>query len=163
MIKLFDVFSIIFLELQNADLYHLQHSCALSYNTNTSIRSENFYAKVLKCFHNLPWLKNPINIAVPPMGLQNPSAPTVPSPTPSLGSLCSVQWLAESICLCICQALAEPLRRQSYQAPVSKHFLASIDAGEDMEKEEHSSIAAGIKSLYNHSGNQYGSSSENWT
>ena len=26
---------------------------------------------------------------------------------------------------CICQALAEPLRRQLYQAPVSKHLLAS--------------------------------------
>jgi hypothetical protein len=125
MIKLFDVFSIIFLELQNADLYHLQHSCALSYNTNTSIRSENFYAKVLKCFHNLPWLKNPINIAVPPMGLKNPSAPSVPSPTPVSGTPRSVQWLAVSILLCICQALAEPLRRQPYQTLVSKHFPAS--------------------------------------
>jgi hypothetical protein len=38
--------------------------------------------------------------------------------------LCSVQWLGASICLCICQALAEPLRRQLYQAPISKHFLA---------------------------------------
>ena len=37
------------------------------------------------------------------------------------------------------------------------------DAGEDVEKEEHSSIAGGIASLYNHSGNQYGGSSENWT
>jgi hypothetical protein len=26
---------------------------------------------------------------------------------------------------CICQAFAEPLRRQLYQAPVSKIFLAS--------------------------------------
>jgi hypothetical protein len=33
------------------------------------------------------------------------------------------------------------------------------DAGEDVEKEEHSSIAAGITSLYNHSGNQSGGSS----
>ena len=32
--------------------------------------------------------------------------------TPPLGSLCSVQWLAVSICFCICQALAEHLRRQ---------------------------------------------------
>jgi hypothetical protein len=31
-----------------------------------------------------------------------------------LGTLCSVQWLAVSICLCICQALAEPLRKQLY-------------------------------------------------
>jgi hypothetical protein len=36
------------------------------------------------------------------------------------------------------------------------------DAGEDVEKEEHSSIAAGIASLYNHSANQSGCSSENW-
>jgi hypothetical protein len=33
--------------------------------------------------------------------------------------------LAASICLCICQALAEPLRRQAFQTPISKHFLAS--------------------------------------
>ena len=37
----------------------------------------------------------------------------------------SVQWLTSSIHLCICQALAEPLRREIYQAPLSKHFLAS--------------------------------------
>jgi hypothetical protein len=30
-----------------------------------------------------------------------------------------------SICLYICQALAEPLKRQLYQAPVSTHLLAS--------------------------------------
>jgi hypothetical protein len=42
-----------------------------------------------------------------------------------LESLCSVQGLAASICLCICQTLAEPLRRQLYQAPVSTQFLAS--------------------------------------
>jgi hypothetical protein len=35
--------------------------------------------------------------------------------------------------------------------------------GEDMEKEEHSSNVGGIASLYNHSGNQSGGSSENWT
>jgi hypothetical protein len=34
--------------------------------------------------------------------------------------------MAVSIHLCIYQALAEPLRRQLYQAPVSKHLLASI-------------------------------------
>jgi hypothetical protein len=37
----------------------------------------------------------------------------------------SVQWWAASFCLCICQALAEPLRRQSYQASINKYFLAS--------------------------------------
>jgi hypothetical protein len=39
----------------------------------------------------------------------------------------------------------------------------TADAGKDMEKEEHSFIVGGIASLYNHSGNQSGSSSENWT
>jgi hypothetical protein len=39
----------------------------------------------------------------------------------------------------------------------------TADAGEDVEKEEHSSIVGGIESLYNHSGNQSGGSSENWT
>jgi hypothetical protein len=47
-----------------------------------------------------------------------------PFSAPSLGTLCSVQWLAVSIHFCICQALAEPPRRQLYQAPVSKHMLA---------------------------------------
>jgi hypothetical protein len=37
------------------------------------------------------------------------------------------------------------------------------DAGEHLEKEEQYSIASGIASWYNHSGNQSGSSSENWT
>jgi hypothetical protein len=38
----------------------------------------------------------------------------------------------------------------------------TADAGEDVEKEEYSSIAGVITSWYNHSGNQFGSSSENW-
>ena len=38
----------------------------------------------------------------------------------------------------------------------------TADAGEDMEKEEHSSKVGGISSLNNHSGNQSGSFSENW-
>jgi hypothetical protein len=41
--------------------------------------------------------------------------------------------------------------------------LVTADAGEDVEKEEHSSIVGGIAGLYNHSGNQSGGSSENWT
>jgi hypothetical protein len=57
--------------------------------------------------------------------LQTPSAPSVLLPlTPPLESPCSVLWLAASIRICIGQALAEPLKRQLYQAPVSKHFLA---------------------------------------
>jgi hypothetical protein len=39
----------------------------------------------------------------------------------------------------------------------------TADAGEDVKKEENSSIAGGIASWYNHSGCQFGSSSENWT
>jgi hypothetical protein len=37
----------------------------------------------------------------------------------------------------------------------------TADVGENVEKEEYSSIASGIASLYNHAGNQPGGSSEN--
>jgi hypothetical protein len=40
-------------------------------------------------------------------------------------SLYSVQWMTVSIHFCICQALEETLRRQLYQASVSKHLVAS--------------------------------------
>jgi hypothetical protein len=53
-----------------------------------------------------------VHMVVSPMELQTPSAPWVLSLAPPMGTLCSVQWLAESIHLCICQALAETLRRQ---------------------------------------------------
>jgi hypothetical protein len=36
------------------------------------------------------------------------------------------------------------------------------EAGENMEKEQLSSIVVGIPSLYNPSGNQFAISSENW-
>jgi len=39
----------------------------------------------------------------------------------------------------------------------------TADAGQDVEKEEHSSFVGGIAKGYNHSGNQSGGSSENWT
>ena len=39
----------------------------------------------------------------------------------------------------------------------------TVDAGEDVEKEEHSSNVGGIASLYNHSENHFGGSSEKWT
>ena len=68
------------------------------------------------------WL---VHIDVPPMGLQTPSGPWALSLAPSLGTLCTIQWMTVSIHFCICQELAEPLRRQHYQAPVSKHLLAS--------------------------------------
>jgi hypothetical protein len=75
------------------------------------------------------WLVLPMGLqtsyVVLPMGLQTSSAPSVFSLTPPLGTQCSVQWLAVSIRLCVCQALAGPLRRQLYQASISMHFLAS--------------------------------------
>ena len=49
---------------------------------------------------------------------------------PSLGTLCSVQWIAVSIHYCIWQTLVETLRRQLYQAPVSKLLLASAIVSE---------------------------------
>ena len=39
----------------------------------------------------------------------------------------------------------------------------TVEGGEDVKKEEHSSIVRGIAIWYNHSGNQSGDSSENWT
>ena len=74
------------------------------------------------------WL---VDIVVLPMGLQTPSTPSVHSVTHLLWILLSDQWLAaSSICLCICKALAWPLRRQQCQALFSMYFLAStsVDA-----------------------------------
>jgi hypothetical protein len=46
-----------------------------------------------------------------------------------------------NIFLCICQALAEYLRRQQYQDPVSKHFLAyTIVSGFGMNPQERQSL-----------------------
>jgi hypothetical protein len=64
------------------------------------------------------WL---VDIVVLPMGLQTPSTPSFLYQTPPLGTPHSLQWLA----LSICKALAGPLRRQQYQTPFSKYFLAS--------------------------------------
>jgi hypothetical protein len=64
----------------------------------------------------------------PLMRLQTASSRSVSFPTPPSGTLHSVQWLHGSLCLSIVQALAEHLRRQPYQAPVSKHFSASTIA-----------------------------------
>ena len=58
----------------------------------------------------------PVDTVAPLMRLKTSSAPSLPSTVPPLGTLCSVQLLASSILLCICQVLAKPLRRQLYQA-----------------------------------------------
>ena len=59
---------------------------------------------------------------VPFMGLQSPSAPWILSLAPSLGILCSIQWMTVSIHFYICQALAEPLRRQLSQFPSASSY-----------------------------------------
>ena len=48
---------------------------------------------------------------------------------------------------------SEQLRSQSQ---------VTVDAGKVVEKEEHSSIAGGIASWYNQSGNKFGSLLEKW-
>jgi hypothetical protein len=56
------------------------------------------------------------------------------------------------------------LRFHSYQSAwLRSKTQVIVDAGADVEKEEHSSTAGGFASWYNHSGNQFGSSSEIWT
>ena len=56
------------------------------------------------------------------------------------------------------------LRSTSHQSEwLRSKIQVTADASEDVEKEEHSSIVFGIAGLYNHSGNQSGGSSENWT
>jgi hypothetical protein len=53
------------------------------------------------------------------------------------------------------------LRFTSHQSEwLRSKIQVTADAGEDVEKEEHSSSAGGIASLYKHSGSQSGSSSE---
>ena len=49
-----------------------------------------------------PWGVWLVDIVVLPMGLQHSSASSVLSLTPPLEILCSVQWLAASICFYIC-------------------------------------------------------------
>jgi hypothetical protein len=79
---------------------------------------------------NMPlyWGSKPSQDQEPPLPLMPDKAPLAPSVLPltaPLGSLFPVWWLAVGIRICIGQDLAEPLRRQLYQASVSKHFLAS--------------------------------------
>jgi hypothetical protein len=59
------------------------------------------------------------------IGLQSPSAPSVLPLALPLGSPDSVQWLTLNIYIYIGQVLVEPLRKQPYQVPVNKCFLAS--------------------------------------
>jgi hypothetical protein len=61
------------------------------------------------------WL---VDVVFLPIGLQTPLASSVLPLTLPLRSLCSVLRLDARICLCIGQALVDPLKWQLYQAPV---------------------------------------------
>jgi hypothetical protein len=58
-----------------------------------------------------------VHIVVSPMGLQTPSAPWVLSLSPPLGTLCSVQWMAVSIYLCISPKWSYHLDVLTFSAP----------------------------------------------
>ena len=60
-------------------------------------------------------------------------------------------------------AQRNPPRTLRTQEPRGCLGQMAADVEEDVEKEEYSSIAGGIASWYNHTGNQFGNSSENWT
>jgi hypothetical protein len=58
----------------------------------------------------------------------------------------------------------QPWDSTSYQSGwLRSKIQVTADAGKDVEREEHSSIAGRIASLYNYSGSPSGGSSENWT
>ena len=58
----------------------------------------------------------------------------------------------------------QPCDSTSHQSEwLKSKTQVTADVGEDVEKEEHSSIAGGITNWYIHSRNQSVSSSENWT
>jgi hypothetical protein len=64
----------------------------------------------------------------------------------------------------LCCKSKQPWDSTSHQSEwLRSKIQVTADAGEDVEKEEHSSIVGGIASLYNHSENQSGGSLENWT
>ena len=62
------------------------------------------------------------------------------------------------------QTNKKPWDSTSHQSEwLGSKIQVTADAGKDVEKEEHSSTAGGIASLYNHSGSHSGAYSENWT
>ena len=71
-----------------------------------------------------------LTLLLPPWGFKSPQFLQSLLQLLHQRPLSPVQWLAASFLFCICQALAEPLRRQPYQASISKHFLAfTIESG----------------------------------
>jgi hypothetical protein len=107
-------------------------------------------------------------------------APNFVSVTPSMGVLfpilrrneVSTLWSSFLIFLCFTNILNHQGNANQNNLKIPPHssqnglrskIQVTADAGDDVEKEEHSSILGGIESMYNHSGNQSGGSSENWT
>ena len=72
------------------------------------------------------WGYRLVHIVFTLMGLQILSAPWALILAPSLGTLWSLPWIAVSIHFCICQALAEYLRRQLYQSPVGSPIVSGF-------------------------------------
>lgn len=66
-----------------------------------------------------------VHTVIPSMGLKTPQLLESLLQFLHQGTPNSVQWLAVSIYLCICQALAQSFWRQPYQVNISKHFPTS--------------------------------------
>ena len=66
------------------------------------------------------------------------------------------------MCVCVCKHTVSENFDSLYSSSRLKTQVTA-DAGEDVEKEEHSFTVGGVVRCYNHSGNKSGSSSENWT
>jgi hypothetical protein len=75
--------------------------------------------------YSLGALGDPVSWYCSSMCLQSSLIPLVLALALLLESLSSVLWLSLSICICMGQVLVEPIRKQSFQDPVSKHFLVS--------------------------------------
>ena len=71
------------------------------------------------------WLVWLVDTVFLPMVLETPSASFFISLSPPLGIPCTLQWCLASVCLCVCQILAELLSREIFHAPVSTYFLPS--------------------------------------
>jgi len=81
------------------------------------------------------------------IGLQTSSAPSILSLTLPMGTPFSVKWLAASIHLCICHALAKPLRRQ---------YIKLLSACTSWHQQYYLGLVAAPKEMFNilsHQGN----------
>jgi hypothetical protein len=74
--------------------------------------------------------------------------------------LVAVFYTAAGMLPVVCTPSSIP---QIFFSLLRSKIQVTADAGGDVVKEEHSSIAGGIASLYNHSGYLYGDFPENWT